>query len=129
MHDFDFDWDDEHDHEHEIPLALKSSVPHNGQTGVSPNLKAIKLVFNRGFDHGRFSACNDLVIELWQGSDMVPIRIKPELNPCKGVNTVLVIPVNPLKGGKVYKLRITMFSNHDATKSIKLIVFTTACRS
>jgi len=117
----------------EKPLVLVKSIPHNRQIGVSPNIKAIKLIFGRDFNNDLcwVNACSE--IDMWQGSDRVPIRIsRVRSSKCDGQRVILVIPVNRLRGGVTYKVRVKSFfvdKHGESIKKTNLIVFTTGCRS
>ncbi len=133
-------WDDRHDSwddyhgkdfcdypEREPLLVLESSVPRNHQKNVSPFIKSIKLVLRRGWG---WSSCVD--IDMWEGSKKMPIRIRESLDKCSGSRTIRVIPVKPLRGGVLYKVRIRKtYVDHcgNRVKESKMISFTTACRS
>lgn len=113
------------------PLVLIKSIPYNGQTDVSPDIKAIKLIFGKDFNNERGwgNAYNE--IDMWQGSDEIPVRIRRGRDNIYEHRVILVIPIDPLLGGKVYKVRIKSFymdRNGDRIKRIRLIVFTTRCR-
>ncbi len=115
----------------ERPLVLISSIPRNGQTDVSPSIKAIKLIFGRDFNNDRrlVDAFNE--IDMWQGTNKVPIRIRRGIDRIDGHRVTLVIPIDPLLGGVTYKVRIkSFFVDRDGrtSKKCRLIVFTTACR-
>lgn len=88
------------------PLVFSSSIPRNGQTGVSPNIKAIKLFFTRDFNNDRNLMNVENDIELWQGMNRVPIRIRRATSKQDGQCVILVIPLKPLLGGVTYKVRI-----------------------
>ncbi|MDD2587037.1 MAG: Ig-like domain-containing protein [Syntrophomonadaceae bacterium] len=127
--------DHHRDHDHcpdlKRPLVLISSIPRNGQTDVSPNIKAIKLIFGRDFDNDRgwVNVCNEF--DMWQGSNKVPIRIKRGIDKCDGHRVIKIIPINPLRGGVTYKVRVKSFfvdQHGERFKRFKLIVFTTRCR-
>lgn len=122
-----------HDHCHDFkgPLVLTSSIPRNNQTGVSPNIKAIKLIFERDFDNdlGLINVCNEF--DMWQGMNKVPIRVRKVIDKCDGKHVVKIIPINPLLGGVTYKVRVKSFfvdKHGERFKKFKLIVFTTGCR-
>lgn len=120
-----------HHHENEKPLVLIGSVPSNGQTNVSPNINAIKLIFGRDFDNDLGWANAGNQIDMWQDSNKVPIRIRKGSDRCEGHRVILVKPINPLLGGTTYKVRVKSFfvdKNGEKIKRIKLIVFTTRCR-
>jgi len=133
---FDDRCDDFHGHRRhfERPFVLSSSVPRNRQTGVNPNIKAIKLILTRSNDHdhrGFGDVCTE--IDMWQNGNRVPIRIRRQRHDgCGERRVILVIPINPLKGGTQYKIRIKSFfidrCGEKVTK-FSLIVFTTGCRS
>lgn len=115
----------------EKPLVLVKSVPFNGQTGVSPNINSIKLVFSRDFDNdpGWHNVLSE--IDMWQGSNRVPIRIKRSKDGCDGQKVILVVPVEPLLQAAEYKVRVKSFfvdENGENMKRINLIAFTTGCR-
>jgi len=115
----------------ERPLVLITSIPRNGKTDVSPDIKAIKLIFGRDFNNDRawVNASNE--IELWQGMDNVSIRIRRGIDKCDGHRVILVIPVNPLLAGATYKLRVKSLlvdRNGESLKRCRLIVFKTGCR-
>ncbi|MDD4803142.1 MAG: hypothetical protein PHF24_09425 [Syntrophomonas sp.] len=114
----------------ERPLVLIDSIPENGETGVSPDIRAIKLIFGRDFEKGRgfFDAENE--IDMWQGMNEVPIRIRRGRDR-RGHRVILVIPIEPLLQDKTYKVRIvsTFVDRHgDTFKRCRLIVFRTGCR-
>ncbi|MDD2619667.1 MAG: Ig-like domain-containing protein [Syntrophomonadaceae bacterium] len=108
----------------ELQLVLESSVPRNGQTNVSPSIKSIKLTFRHGFNW-----VDSYEIDMWQGSNKVPIRVKASHE--YGFKILKVIPVNSLEGGVVYKVRIkAFFVDHcgDTIIKIKMISFRTGCK-
>lgn len=124
-----------HKHHHRTyfkkPLVLISSIPRNGETDVSPDIKAIKLIFGRDFnnDRGWVNVYNE--IDMWQGMNKVPIRIQKSIDKNKGHRIILVIPLHPLLGGVTYKVRVKSYfvdKHGEELKRIKLIVFTTGCR-
>jgi len=113
------------------PLVLIKSIPSNMETGVSPDIKAIKLIFGRDFnnDRGLVNATNE--IDMWQGTDEVPIRIRRGREKCDGHRVILVKPIDPLLGGVTYKVRIkSIFVDRFGVsfKRCRLIVFSTKCR-
>lgn len=113
------------------PLVLIRSIPYDGQTGVSPYIKAIKLIFGRDFDNDRGLVNVYNEIDMWQGTDEVPIRIRRGRNNCGGHQVILVIPYGPLLGGVTYKVRVKSFIVDrfgESREKCKLIVFTTGCR-
>lgn len=126
------------------PLVLTSTIPRNGQTGVSPNIKSIKLIFSRDFNNDRRLINIENDIELWQGSNKIPIRIKRSASRHDGHCVILVIPLMPLLGGVTYKLRIRSTfirlehreddrcgrrnREEDTFTRCRLIVFSTRCR-
>lgn len=133
---------DHHDHHHNDhcpfpfpefrrPFVLVASVPRNRATGVSPNIKAIKLIFARDVTtRGLIDVEN--VIDMWQGMKQIPIRIRRTVDKKTGRRVLLVIPLVPLKGGVTYKVRVRsvyFFRNGTKVSKCRLIVFTTGCRS
>ena len=128
-------WDRHRDHDHFSdfvrPLVLIASIPRNRQTDVSPDIKAIKLIFGRDFnnDPGLVNDSNE--IDMWQGMNMVPIRIRRGIAKHDGHRVILVVPVNPLLAGVTYKVRVKSFfvdRHGKCFKRCRLIVFTTGCR-
>ena len=118
-------------HKFEKPLVLINSFPSNVQTAVSPKIKVIKLTFGRDFNNeeGCFNVRNE--IDMWQGSDRIPIHTRKGSDKCAGHRIILVSPVNSLIGGVTYKVRVKSFfvdKNGESSKKISLIVFTTRCR-
>ena len=113
------------------PLALIGSVPRNRQTGVSPSIKAIKLIFGRHFNTDRCLINVENVIDMWQGMNRVPIRIKRVADKQDGHRVLLVIPLIPLIGGVTYKVRVRtvlVYRNGDKVTKCRSIVFSTRCR-
>lgn len=113
------------------PLVLVSSDPRNGQKNVSPYIKAIKLIFGRNYDNDENLANAFIEIDMWQGMNKVPIRIRRGKNRIDGQRVILVIPINPLLGGETYKVRVKSFfvdNDCNTIQKINLIVFTTRCR-
>jgi hypothetical protein len=113
------------------PLVLIGSVPRNRQTGVSPSIKAIKLIFGRDFNTDRCLINVENVIDMWQGMNQVPIRIKRVADKQDGHRVLLVIPLIPLIGGVTYKVRVRsvfVYRNGDKVTKCRLIVFSTGCR-
>ncbi|MDD3364673.1 MAG: Ig-like domain-containing protein [Syntrophomonas sp.] len=113
------------------PFVLISSIPRNRQTGVSPDIKAIKLIFGRDFnnDPGLVNDSNE--IDMWQGMNKVPIQVSRRIDQRNGHLVILVTPVNPLLAGVTYKVRVksVFIDRHGAiSKTCRLIVFTTGCR-
>lgn len=133
-HDHDFDHD--HSFRFDNSIVVVSSVPRNGQTGVSPNIKSIKLVLDRHFNDGWDWNNGCIEIDMWRGTlcsglHLVPIRIQRSRESCGGRRIIYVIPVNHLRGGTTYRIRIKSISfdrNGVKTTKYKLITFTTACR-
>jgi len=131
-----------HDHDHHRdrdcfpdyfrrPFVLVASIPRNRQTGVSPKIKAIKLIFGRDFNSGRGLIDVENDIDMWQGSTRIPVRIKRVSDRHSGRRVLLVIPLVPLVGGVIYKVRVrSVFIFRNGTKVVRcrLIVFSTRCR-
>ncbi len=130
------------------PLVLIGSVPRDGQTGVSPDIRVIKLIFGRDFenDQGWINVCNK--IDMWQDGNQIPIRIRKGKDKCFGHHVILVIPCHSLDGGLTYKVRVkstfvevldnidgvvdnldSVNNNVQTFTKAKLIAFTTAPRS
>jgi hypothetical protein len=112
------------------PYVLVASVPRNRQTGVSPKIKAIKLIFARDFTtRGLVDVEN--VIDMWQGWKQIPITIRRTVDKKTGRRVLLVIPLVPLVGGVTYKVRVRsvlIFRDGKKVTRCRLIVFTTGCR-
>ena len=107
-------------------LVLESSTPRNHQTGISPNIKFIKLVFGPGTD----MACR-IEVDMWKESTKVPIRVKEYRDRCFRTNVIKIFPINSLAGGTLYKVRIkAFFADHcgETIKKTKMISFTTGCK-
>ncbi|MEN6325385.1 MAG: hypothetical protein ABFD18_04125 [Syntrophomonas sp.] len=107
-------------------LVLESSIPRNHQKDVSPNIKSIILKFRNGLD---WSNC--IEVDMWQGTNRVPIRFKEIRDGCSGLRTIKVTPINSLVGGVVFKVRIKAFFVDrcgDSIKKIAMISFTTGCK-
>jgi len=136
-------WHDDHhcDHNHRDhfpfpfpdfrrPYVLVASVPRNRAIGVSPNIKAIKLIFARDVTtRGLIDVEN--VIDMWQGMNQIPITIRRTIDKKTGRRVILVIPLVPLVGGVTYKVRVRttlFFRNGTKVSKCRLIVFTTRCR-
>lgn len=120
-----------HCHGFKKPLVLVKSIPFNGQTAVSPRIKVIKLIFGRDFNNeeGCFNVRNE--IDMWHGSERLAIRTKKGFDSCGDHHVILVLPVNSLRGGETYKVRVKSFfvdKHGECFKKINLIVFTTRCR-
>ncbi|NLV22064.1 MAG: hypothetical protein GXY49_08780 [Syntrophomonadaceae bacterium] len=121
-----------HKHFHRLrrPFVLVASIPRNRQTGVSPKIKAIKLIFAKDYTtRGLVDVEN--VIDMWQGMNQIPITIKRVIDKKTGRLVLLVIPLVPLIGGVTYKVRVrSVYFFRDGTQVPKctLIVFTTGCR-
>lgn len=126
--DYHREWDDCYSrcHRQEGPLlVLSSSTPRNKQKDVSPRIKSIKLVFRQPWGW-----CSRLDIDMWQGSNKIPIRIRESQDRCTGARTIKVVPLKPLLGGKLYKVRIKgLFTDYcgERVKETKMISFTTGC--
>ena len=132
---------DHHDHHHNdcfpFPFprrlfVLTASIPRNRQTGVSPFIKSIKLIFSRDFNVNRGLVDVENTIDMWMGMTPIPVRIKTVSDGSYRRRVLLVIPLVPLKGGVTYKVRVrSVLYYRDGTKATKcrLIVFTTGCRS
>ena len=130
-----------HDHDHHRhhgffpdffrrPFVLIASIPRNRQTGVSPKIKAIKLIFGRYFNNDRGLIDVENEISMWQGFKEIPIRIR-RVERHDGHRVLLVIPLVPLIGGVTYKVRVkSVFVYRDGHKVVRcrLIVFSTRCR-
>jgi hypothetical protein len=123
------------DHNHfpdfQKPLVLVKSIPYNRQTGVSPSIKAIKLIFGRDFDNEPGWVNVGMFIDMWQGSNKIPICIKKTVDNCDGHRDILVIPTNKLLGGVTYKVRVKLLLANEHGETVKktsLIVFTTGCK-
>jgi hypothetical protein len=112
------------------PYVLVGSVPRNRATGVSPKIKAIKLIFSRDVStRGLVDVEN--VIDMWQGMKQIPITIRRTVDKKTGRRVLLVIPLVPLVGGVTYKVRVRsvfFFRNGTKVSRCRLIVFTTGCR-
>lgn len=111
------------------PRFSVSSDPANGQTGVSPDIKSIKLILDGAFPFFKHRDGCSTEIDMWQGMNRIPIRIKRSYTE---PNIIYVIPVNRLRGGVTYKVRIkSYFIDEDGNKDkrIAMIVFSTRCRS
>ncbi len=107
-------------------FVLESSTPRNHQTGVSPNIKFIKLVFGPRLD----LACS-IEVDMWKGTTKVPIRVKETRDRCFRTDVIKVIPINSLDGGTLYKVRVkAFFVDHcgETIKKIQMISFTTGCK-
>lgn len=117
-------------HNFSRPYVLVASIPRNRQTGVSPNIKAIKLIFARDYTtRGLIDVEN--VIDMWQGLNRIPISIRRTVDKKTGRRVLLVIPLIPLVGGVTYKVRVrSVLIFRDGTKvpKCRLIVFSTGCR-
>ncbi|MEN6463274.1 MAG: hypothetical protein ABFC94_18140 [Syntrophomonas sp.] len=116
-----------HDCPEEVELlVLESSTPRNRQTGVSPNIKFIKLVFGPGLDR----ACS-IEVDMWKGSTKVPIRVKENRDRCFRTNVIKVFPIHSLDGGTLFKVRVkAFFVDHcgETIKKVQMISFTTGCK-
>lgn len=119
----------------ETPFDLVSSIPFNGQTNVCPNLKAVKLILQRGFNEGvEFDVSTQ--IDMWRGSlpgklHKVPVTVTERGCGSDFRRVILVKPVYPLHGGTVYRVRVMqVFFDPHGVRRVKtaLIVFTTGCR-
>ena len=112
------------------PYVLVASVPRNRAIGVSPKIKAIKLIFARDVTtRGLIDVEN--VIDMWQGMNQIPITIRRTIDKKTGRRVLLVIPLVPLVGGVTYKVRVRSvyyFRNGTKVSKCRLIVFTTGCR-
>lgn len=112
------------------PYVLVASVPRNGQKGVSPKIKAIKLILARDVTtRGLVDVEN--VIDMWQGWKRIPITTRRTVDKKTGRRIILVIPLVRLVGGVTYKVRIrSVYLFRDGTKipKCRLIVFSTGCR-
>lgn len=138
-HDYDcydhYDRHGCHDHHHGHglgPLVLVSSVPRNRQTGVNPDIRAIKLTFGRSTSKRRRGLINiDNEIDMWRGLKEVPIRIRRCRDNRAMRRIIKVIPVNRLRAGVTYKVRVKSFfidRHGNRSSTCQIIVFTTGCR-
>ncbi|MGI5912100.1 MAG: Ig-like domain-containing protein [Syntrophomonadaceae bacterium] len=112
-------------HEDREPIILISSNPRNRQTGVSPKIKSIKLILSHDLIWAK-----SIEIDMWQGFDKVPIRIKKSRDRFGKFIVVFVVPINSLAGGLLYKVRIKAFFKDrrgEIHKKIQMITFTTGC--
>lgn len=91
----------------EKPLIFIRSIPFNHEINVDPSIKAIKLFFARDFDNDENLVNVCMEIEMWEDNRRIPIQIKKMKGEgCEEQKVILVIPVEGLKGGKLYKVRI-----------------------
>lgn len=89
------------------PLAIESSIPANGASGVA-SLEYIKIVFNKNVAYLTLREKNMQCVSLWSGSQRIPaeIIIADDQVEREKRNDVLIKPKQSLKAGTTYRVEI-----------------------
>jgi len=102
------------------PLNFVSSYPRNGATGVSPDLKTARLVFDKNVVNDAVWTNNRQQIKMWRGTTQISInvtRIKDTVDFSKR-NNIYVKPKKGLRSLSWYK--IVIYPNLTAKNGEKL---------
>lgn len=84
---------------------LVRSVPRNGATGVSPNLRTIRLVFNRNVTANRVWTNNRNQIRMYRGTTSVGISVLRS-SLFANRDNIYVRPINRLRAFTNYRVVI-----------------------
>ncbi len=108
----------------DVPPKVVSMTPANGATGVDPNLKEIKVVFDQPMANGSWSMCDsDTNTNFPAGPG--PVHYD-------ATRTIWTAPVYPLRRGTTYELWLNSgnYRNFRSAKGVSLdpvdVTFTTA---
>lgn len=118
------------------PLNFVRSIPANGATGVSTNIKSIKLIFDKNVVNDSVWANNRKQIKMWAGIQKVPVasqvtRIKDTVDFSQRTN-IFIKPNKALLPFTRYTIAIypdlTAKNGKKLGKTV-IITFTTGKRS
>lgn len=89
------------------PLAIESSLPVDGATGVT-GLEYIKIVFNKNVAYMTIRDKNMQCISLWFNEQRIPaeVIIADDQIEREKRNDILVKPKQPLQAGNTYRVEI-----------------------
>jgi len=112
------------------PLAIVSSIPADGATGVG-NLEFIKVTFSKNVVYMTVRDNNKKCFSLWKGTEQIPVEIimADDQIEREKRQDVIIKPLQTLQAGTTYRVEVapTLESKSGVTLGTKkTISFTTA---
>lgn len=89
------------------PLAVVTSIPANGATGVN-NLDAITVTFSKNVVYMTVRENNQKCFSLWRGQDSIPVEVimADDQIEFDKRRDIIIKPRQPLQSGAAYQLEI-----------------------